>query len=69
MGSKTTGGAILLRADGQDLDTELAEVMCRYSVNVLEPLFEKVLGGEVPRSSVLAEASQEKMRAWVTSRG
>jgi hypothetical protein len=61
----TKGSTILLRCDHQDLDTELAEMMCRYCVEVLQPLFEKSLKGEVSRSEVLAEISQERMSVWM----
>ena len=62
---KTKGSAILLRGDGQELDTELAEMMCRYCVDVLQPLFDKSLKREVSRSKVLSEISQERMSAWM----
>jgi hypothetical protein len=62
---KTKGSAILLREDGQDLDTELAEMMCRYCVDVLQPLFDKSLKREVLCSQVLSEITQERMSAWM----
>ena len=63
----TKVSAILLREDRQDLDTELAEMMCRYCVDVLKPLFAKSLRlkGEVPRSEVLLETSQDRMSLWI----
>ncbi|KID94863.1 hypothetical protein MAJ_09162, partial [Metarhizium majus ARSEF 297] len=61
----TKGSAILLREDRHDLDTELMEMMCRYCVEVLQPLFERCLKGEVSRSIVQMEMSQEKMSAWI----
>jgi hypothetical protein len=61
----TKGSTILLRQDGQDLDTGLAEKMCRYCVDVLRPLFDKLLKGEVSRSTVLSEISQERMGTWM----
>jgi len=65
----TRGSAILLREDRQDLDTELVEVMCRYCVEVLQPLFERSRNGEVSRSEVLAEISKGKLTAWMNKEG
>jgi hypothetical protein len=61
----TKGSTILLREDCRNLDTELVEMMCRYCVDVLQPLFDKSLKTEVPRSKVLSEISQGRMSAWM----
>jgi hypothetical protein len=63
------GGAILMREDGQGLDTELAEMMCRYCVDVLQPLFDKSLKGEASCSEVFSEISQERMNGWMRREG
>jgi hypothetical protein len=65
----TRGSAILLRENRQDLDTKLVEVMCRYCVKVLQPLFERSRNGEVSRSEVLAEISKKKLTAWMNKEG
>jgi hypothetical protein len=57
------GSSILMREDGLDLDTRLAESMCRYCVDVLRPLFADSLTGKIPRSQVLAGISKDKIDA------
>jgi hypothetical protein len=58
------GSVLLRRLDGEDLDLAMAKHMCFYSLEVLKPLFEKALAGEVSRQDVLDEIKLEKATAW-----
>ena len=50
--------------DGRDLDAELAECMCRYCNEVLQPLFKGLRSGEIARRGVLAAITPEEMAVW-----
>lgn len=58
------GTAILARTDGQDLDVLEVIHLCRYCVEVLQPLFKRAIAGEMSRFEVMQEISAEKLSAW-----
>lgn len=58
------GSVILLRENRTDLDVEWARNMSGYCLEVLKPLLEKSVAGDVSPQDVLAEATLEKMMAW-----
>lgn len=61
------GGAIIARSDRADLDLVSAIRVCRYCVEVLQPLFKRVLAGEIKRDDALREVSPQKLAAWALS--
>ncbi len=63
--SELRRGAILMRNEGLDLDTELAELVCGYSAEVLKPLFRGFDRGDISSSAILAEISKERMETWM----
>ncbi|GFF71894.1 hypothetical protein IFM47457_05397 [Aspergillus lentulus] len=58
------GSVLLRRLDEEDLDLATAEHMCFYCLEVLKPLFDKALSGEVSRQDVLDEITLEKATEW-----
>ncbi|KAK4168118.1 hypothetical protein QBC43DRAFT_309729 [Cladorrhinum sp. PSN259] len=58
------GSAILARTDRQDLDVPEIIHLCRYCVEVLQPLFKRAIRGEISRLEVMKEISAEKLSAW-----
>ncbi|GAB1310631.1 hypothetical protein MFIFM68171_00841 [Madurella fahalii] len=58
------GGAIIARLDQADLDLGLVIRVCRYCVEVLQPLFKRALAGEITRDDALREISPRKLAAW-----
>ncbi|KFH46078.1 hypothetical protein ACRE_030900 [Hapsidospora chrysogenum ATCC 11550] len=58
------GSLLLLREDGADLEVESAQRICRYCVEVLEPLFARSVAGEIPFSTVLKEVAPDRLMAW-----
>lgn len=58
------GNFILLSDNGADLSLKLAQKMAGYCLEVLKPLFEKALRGEISRQDVLAEIMSENMMKW-----
>jgi len=61
------GGAIITRLDRASLDLVSVIRVCRYCVEVLQPLFRRALAGEIAREDVLREMSPHKLAAWVPS--
>ncbi|KAK0721105.1 hypothetical protein B0H67DRAFT_609555 [Lasiosphaeris hirsuta] len=61
------GGTIIARSDRADLDLVSAIRVCRYCVEVLQPLFKRVLAGEIERDDALKEVSPQKLAAWAPS--
>ena len=61
------GSAIIARSDHVDLDLDLVIRVCRYCVEVLQPLFRRALAGEMAREHVLREVSPQKLAAWAPS--
>lgn len=55
---------MLRRLHGEDLDLAMAKHMCFYCLEVLKPLFEKALSGEISRQDGLDEITLEKATAW-----
>lgn len=58
------GSVIIMREYGKDLDVEGVQHICAYFLEVLPPLFEKLLCGEISRGDVLAEIKREKIMEW-----
>lgn len=59
--SQFDGNVILLSQDRADLTVELVQTMAGYCLEILKPLFEKSMRGEISRQEVLSEISPEKM--------
>ena len=55
------GGAIVARSDRADLDIGWATRVCRYCVEVLQPLFRKARAGEMKRKAAVREATPGKL--------
>jgi len=58
------GGAVIARWDRADLDPSSAIRVCRYCVEVLQPLFRRALAGMVTRDDAMREVSPSKLAAW-----
>lgn len=58
------GSFLLIRADREDMDFALAKHMSCYCFDVLKPLFERTLSGEISRQDVLEEITFDKAMAW-----
>jgi len=59
------GSAILARADGQSLHVDEVIHLCRYCVEVLQPLFKLAISGDISRLEVMKEVSAQKLSKWL----
>ena len=55
---------LLLREDREDLQLAWAKSLSCYCLDVLNPLFERAISGEIPRQDVLDEITYQKYIAW-----
>ncbi|KAK2734482.1 hypothetical protein FQN55_002652 [Onygenales sp. PD_40] len=58
------GTILLQREDREDLDLACARHLCRYCLDVLKPLFERAVSGEISRQNVLEQITPKKAIAW-----
>ncbi|KAJ5158523.1 uncharacterized protein N7500_008174 [Penicillium coprophilum] len=58
------GSVLLLREDQADLNLTLAKRLICYCLDVLKPLFERAILGEISRQDVLDEITSEKFSVW-----
>jgi len=55
------GNVLLLRDDGEDMLVEEAEALCRFCTEVLMPMFNQCLRGDIPRPEVLRYLTIEQL--------
>lgn len=58
------GSVLLLREDREDLKLAWAKRLSCYCLEVLKPLFERAISGEISRQDVLDEITFQKYIAW-----
>ena len=61
------GEVIILGDNGEELSLDVVAHLCRYCVEVLQPLFRRAISGEISRDDVLKEISPQKLAAWSPS--
>ncbi|KAK2813701.1 hypothetical protein FQN50_000099 [Emmonsiellopsis sp. PD_5] len=58
------GNVLLQREDREDLDLASARQISCYCLDVLKPLFERAVSGEISRQDVLEQITPTKAIAW-----
>ena len=58
------GSILLLSEDREDLNIAWTKILSCYCLDVLKPLFERALSGEISRQDVLNEITPQKLIVW-----